>query len=76
MSRNSCLEGYIPIFSSAVDLSKREVSLGSVSRDIDATSGNIYARDGNAQLSGLVQSAVAQGSLSPSDAESLLGKIR
>ncbi|KIM60998.1 hypothetical protein SCLCIDRAFT_1216305 [Scleroderma citrinum Foug A] len=59
----------------AVDLSKREVSLGSVSRDIDATSGNIYARDGNSQLSELLQGAVAQGSLNPSDAESLLSKI-
>ena len=70
-----CLEGYIPIFSSAVDLSKREISFGRVSRDIDAASGNIYARDGSTQLPQLTNEAVAQGLLSQPQASSLLGNF-
>jgi len=67
---------YIPIFSSAVDLSKREVSVGSVSRDIDTTSSNVYARDDSSQLPQLINEAVAKGILSQSQASSLLANIK
>lgn len=59
----------------ATGLSKREVSVGSASRDIDTTSSDVYARDDSSQLPQLISEAVAEGILSQSQANSLLANI-